>query len=264
MKFSYQETVFGVYEFGALGPEGPWSLFDNQGNVLMLSPADHFQMSRMDESADGGAASRILASVQTLASGFSHGTLLVFGKGMNRTFLAWGHALMAMSGKQRPANDANVVLARLGYWTDRGGKYYYKFAPQLGYTGTLLALKDQFQKPGVPFRCMQLDSWWYSEGDNDRWDSVGSVLADGEDLYEADKELFPTGLAAFQQSLGLPLMTHARWISTASPYRDKDKMSANVIIGPLFWSSTAEYLAHADVATYEQDWLNQIARPHLR
>jgi hypothetical protein len=263
MKFSYQEKVFGTYEFGALGPEGPWSLFDQQGHVLLFSPADHFQVSRMDEAADGGAVSRILDSIPTLPADFSHGTLIVCGKGMNRTFAMWGDALLALGGKQRPANDANVVLAKLGYWTDRGARYYYKFEPELGYTGTLLALKDQFQKVGVPFGYMQLDSWWYPKGDNDRWDSVGSILADGEDLYQADKELFPAGLAAFQQSLGLPIMTHARWISTASPYRDKYKMSANVIIDPVFWNSTADYLAHADVVTYEQDWLNHNARPEL-
>jgi hypothetical protein len=263
MRFSYQEKVFGIYEFGALGREGPWSLFDKQGDVLLLSPADHFLVSRMDESAEGEAVSRILDSIETLPSGFSHRTLVVCAKGMNRTFAMWGGALMALGKKQRPANDADVVLAKLGYWTDRGARYYYKFEPQLGYTGTLLALKDQFQKLGVPFGYMQLDSWWYPKGDNDRWDSVGSILADGEDLYEADKELFPAGLAAFQQSLGLPMMTHARWISTASPYREKYKMSANVIIDPVFWNSTAEYLAHADVVTYEQDWLNQNARPEL-
>jgi hypothetical protein len=263
MKFSYQEQVFGIYEFGALGPEGPWSLFDQQGDVLLLSPADHFLVSRMEESAKGEAVSRILDSIQTLPAGFSHRTLVVCGRGVNGTFAMWGGALMALGGKQRPANDANVVLAKLGYWTDRGARYYYKFEPQLGYTGTLLALKDQFEKLGVPFGYMQLDSWWYPKGNNDRWDSVGSILADGEDLYQADKELFPTGLAAFQQSLGLPMMTHARWISTASPYREKYKMSANVIIDPAYWNSTAEYLAQADVVTYEQDWLNQNARPEL-
>jgi hypothetical protein len=263
MKFSYQEAVFGIYEFGALGPEGPWSLFDKQGDVLLLSPADHFLVSRMEESAQGGAVSRIVDSIQALPAGFSHRTLVVCGRGMNGTFAMWGAALMALGGKQRPANDANVVLAKLGYWTDRGARYYYKFEPQLGYTGTLLALKAQFEKLGVPFGYMQLDSWWYPKGNNDRWDSVGSILADGEDLYQADKELFPTGLVAFQQSLGLPMMTHARWISTASPYREKYKMSANVIVDPAYWNSTAEYLAQADVVTYEQDWLNQNARPEL-
>ena len=50
LKFSYQRNTFGTYEFGALSPEGPWSLFDKLGNVLLLSPADNFLVSRMTES----------------------------------------------------------------------------------------------------------------------------------------------------------------------------------------------------------------------
>jgi hypothetical protein len=263
MKFSYQQKEFGIYEFGALGIEGPWALFDKQGDVLLVSPADHFQVSRLEESADHAAASRIVKSIQALPAGFSHGTLIVFGKGMNDTFATWGNALLALSGKQRPTNKANVVLAKFGYWTDRGAKYYYNFDPALGYTGTLLAIRDQFQKLGIPLAYMQLDSWWYPKGDNRKWNSAGSELAYGEDVYEADQELFPRGLAAFQQQLGLPIMTHARWISTASPYRRQYRMSRNSIIDPRFWTSTAGYLAHAGVVTYEQDWLNENARPEL-
>ncbi len=263
MKFSYRQKTFGVYEFGALGPEGPWTLFDKLGNVVLLSPADHFLLSQMNESPGGAAESRILPTIQTLPAGFSHSTLLVFDKGMNQTFSVWGSALLALGGKQRPANDANVVLAKLGYWTDNGATYYYKFDPQLGYAGTLLAVRDQFKKLGVPLGYMQLDSWWYPKGVNARWNSAGSTLPDGEYSYRADKELFPDGLSAFHQSLGLPMVTHARWISTASPYRDRYKMSGNVVIDPNFWKSTAEYLAAAGVVTYEQDWLDRNAQTEM-
>jgi hypothetical protein len=171
--------------------------------------------------------------------------------------------LLALGGKQRPSNDANVVLAKLGYWTDNGARYYYKFDPQLGYAGTLLAIRDQFKKLGVPLGYMQLDSWWYPKGVNARWNSLSGALPDGEYTYRADKELFPNGLAAFQQSLGLPMVTHARWISTASPYRTQYKMSGNVVLDPAFWKSTSDYLAAADVVTYEQDWLDHNALPEL-
>ena len=263
LKFSYQQKVFGIYEFGSLGPEGPWSLFDKQRNVLMLSPADHFQVSRMNESPEGEVDSGIMQSIEEMPAGFAHGTLIVLGKGMNHTFAVWGNALLALGGKKRPANDANVVLAKFGYWTDRGATYYYKFDPQLGYAGTLLALRDEFKKLGLPLGYMQLDSWWYPKGGNNRWDSAGSTLPYGEDTYRADKNLFPEGLAAFHQSLGLPMVTHARWISTASPYRQQYKMSGNVIVDPAFWNSTGEYLAEAGVVTYEQDWLSHNAQPEM-
>lgn len=263
MKFSYQRKVFGVYEFGSLGPEGPWSLFDKRGHVLLISPADHFQVSRMDESQGGAAESRLIPAIQTLPAGFSHGTLIVFGTGVNRTFEMWGNALLALGGKERPANDANVLLAKFGYWTDRGAFYYYHFDERYGYAGTLLALRDEFQKLGLPLGYMQLDSWWYPKGGDARWNSAGSTLAYGEDTYRADKELFPNGLAAFHQALGLPMATHSRWISTASPYRKQYKMSGNVVIDPAFWNSTADYLADAGVVTYEQDWLNENAQPEM-
>jgi hypothetical protein len=263
MKFSYQHKTFGTYEFGALGPEGPWSLFDKLGNVMVLSPADNFLVSRMNESPGGAAESSIATAIQTLPTGFSHSTLLVFDKGVNHAFSLWGSALLALGGKQRPANDANVVLAKLGYWTDNGARYYYKFDPQLGYAGTLLAIRDQFKKLGLPLGYMQLDSWWYPKGANARWNSVSSGLPDGEYAYRADKELFPDGLVAFQRLLGLPMVTHARWISTASPYRTQFKMSGNVVLDPAFWKSTSEYLADAGVVTYEQDWLDHNAQTEL-
>jgi len=263
MKFSYERKTFGTYEFGALGPEGPWSLFDKLGNVMLLSPGDNFLVSRMNESPEGAAESRIAQAIQTLPAGFSHSTLLVFDKGVNQAFSAWGSALLGLGGKQRPANDANVVLAKLGYWTDNGARYYYKFDPQLGYAGTLLAIRDQFKKLGVPLGYMQLDSWWYPKGVNDRWSSLSPALPDGEYTYRADKELFPDGLAAFQQLLGLPMVTHARWISTASPYRTQFKMSGNVVLDPAFWKSTSDYLAAANVVTYEQDWLDHNAQTEL-
>ena len=263
MKFSYQQRAFGLYEFGVLGPGGPWSLFDAQGNVLMLSPADHFLVSRMDESLAGGADSRILQTIQALPAGFSHDTLIVFDKGMNQTFTVWGNVLLALGKKQRPANDGDVVLAKLGYWTDNGSTYYYKFDHSRGYAGTLLAMRDQFEKLGVPLGYMQLDSWWYPKGLANRWDSLSPKLPDGEYTYQADKELFPSGLSAFHESLGLPMVTHARWISTASPYRERYKMSGNVIIDPSFWKSTAEYLADAGVVTYEQDWLDHNAQTEM-
>jgi hypothetical protein len=83
----------------------------------------------------------------------------------------------------------------------------------------------------------------------------------GEYLYQADTTLFPSGLASFQQSLGVPLITHARWIDTASPYRSMYKMSGNVSTDPAFWSKIASYLKSSGVTTYEQDWLNQLALP---
>lgn len=263
MRFAYQQKNFGPYEFGKLGPQGPWALFDKQNHVMLLSPADHFQVSRMNELPEGGAESRILSTIGTLPAGFAHGTLIAVGNGMNHVFATWGMALQKLGGKPRIANDANVTLAKLGYWTDNLTTYYYKFDPKLGYTGTLLAVRDEFKKLGVPLCYMQLDSWFYPKGPQARWDARGTSLPFGEYVYRADKGLFPEGLEAFHSVLGLPLVTHARWISPASPYHTEFKMSGNVVIDPKFWKQTADYLRKAGVVTYEQDWLDHNAQTEL-
>jgi hypothetical protein len=64
-----------------------------------------------------------------------------------------------------------------------------------------------------------------------------------------------SGLARFQQNLGVPLITHARWIDASSPYHTLYQMSGNVVTDPAYWEMVAGYLANSGVATFEQDWL---------
>jgi hypothetical protein len=66
-------------------------------------------------------------------------------------------------------------------------------------------------------------------------------------------------LVGFRSEINTPLVTHARWIDAASPYRSQFQMSGNVSIDPKYWEKTALYLKAADVGTYEQDWLGQEA-----
>ena len=260
LRLGFQRKNFGFYEFGKLGPEGPWLLFDKQNHSMVISPADHFMISSLDELPDGSVDSRIIPNIQRFPAGIEHDTLIAAATGVNRAFAAWGSALLALGGKQRPANDADVTLAKLGYWTDNKTTYYYKFDPKLGYTGTLLAVRDEFKRLGVPLGYMQLDSWFYPKGPQARWDTRGDTLEFGEAEYRADKELFPQGLEAFHSALGMPMVTHARWIAPTSPYHKEFIMSGNAVIDPKFWKSTADYLHDAGVVTYEQDWLDEFAQ----
>ena len=52
-RLSFEKTAFGHYEFGKLGPQGPWTFFDHDNHALILSPADNFLVSAMDAAADG-------------------------------------------------------------------------------------------------------------------------------------------------------------------------------------------------------------------
>jgi hypothetical protein len=204
--------------------------------------------------------SGIAADAEEIPSGFVATTALVIASGVNHAFESWGHFLTDLTGKKRPANDADIGLKYLGYWTDNGARYYYGFEKSLGYAGTLLEVRDQFRRMNIRLGYVQLDSWFYLKGHEGRWRS-SDHLGGGTYLYAASKELFPEGLAAFQKKLGVPLVAHNRWIDDNSPYRKKYSMSGNVSIDPNLWARWMRYLRASGVRTYEQDWLSGPATP---
>jgi hypothetical protein len=260
MKLGYAVDTFAPYEFGKLGAQGPWVLFDKERRTMVLSPADHFLAAAMSDAPGRVAAGGIDSSIATLPAGFHHATLLVLGRGITRTLNAWGDALQVLGGKKPVSSEADVLLRKFGYWTDNGAAYYYHFVPSLGYEGTLLAVRDAYRKLGVTPAYMELDSWWYPK---EQGNSLAAMAVNGETVYRANRKVFPHGLRAFHRQLGLPFVVHARWVAEDSPYRREYRMSRNVVLSPAFWSSTAKYLRDSGVAVYEQDWLNENARPAI-
>jgi hypothetical protein len=260
---SYPETAyhlsyrgqFGKYSFDEFGVDSPWVFFDGVRNTFIFSPASDFLISATTLSSSRELTSGIDSRITTLPEGFAHSTILVVEEGINRAFETWGRALAGLQGKAQVANGAEPILAKVGYWTDNGATYYYKFEPSLGYEKTLLAVRDEFLERGVPLGYMQLDSWFYPKGKHAEWKRFDGIYE-----YVADKNLFPDGLKAFQQQLGVPLVTHSRWIDPESPYRSRYRMSGNVVVDPLYWKTVASYLHDAHVLTYEQDWLDERAQ----
>ncbi len=256
LSLSYRGT-FGHYVLGEFAPDSPWVGFDTHANAYVLSAASNFLVASL-RTVNGETRAGIDPEIPTIPAGFTQKTILVIEHGVNEAFETWGRALTSLSGKQRPANDADITLKYLGYWTDNGASYYYKYEPLLGYQGTLLGVRDDFIRTGIPLGYMQLDSWFYPKGAQRRWNA-----ADGIYEYLASPELFPDGLEAFQKKLGLPLVTHARWIDPSSPYHQRYAMSRNVVTDPAYWQRTAQYLRRAGVQVYEQDWLDDKALPAL-
>lgn len=257
-RLSYYDIPFSPYQFNKLdnAADSPWLFFDAANNAFIISPASNFPVARM--SYDGtNLTTTIDPGVKNLPSGFTSQTLLVATSGLNRAFDTWGNALTALHGKTRPSNDADLTLRTFGYWTDNGAVYYYHFEPDLGYAGTLLAVKRELDTRGVPVGYFQLDSWWYPKGSNMRWDDRGGGIF----RYRAAADLFPDGLQAFQRQIGLPLVTHARWIDPASPYRNEFNFSGNVMTDRRYWDDVMTYIRDGGVVTYEQDWLGAQAQP---
>ncbi|HVW84323.1 MAG TPA: hypothetical protein VHB50_06565 [Bryobacteraceae bacterium] len=249
--------VFSLPDFHNLSADSPWVFFDDAANTWILSPASDYMTANSSRLSSGTITAGIAPQIATLAAGFTHRTALVFGQGINQTFGAWGQALTDLSGKARPANDADMLLKNISYWTDNGATYYYNPGGP-SYTGTLDAIRTEFDAKGIRLGSMQLDSWWYPKGPDDNWSSHAGIW-----LYTAAPALFQPDLATFDAGLGTPLITHARWIDSASPYRTQYAMSGNVITDPRYWESIADYLQSSGVKVYEQDWLGTNAQSNV-
>ena len=270
--FSYRDHSFAPLEFNLQENSTPWLFFNNKDNCFIISPASNFMIARMIGDGKSLIASGFNQNLANLPKGFSHKTLLVVGHGINRTWDIWGHALTDLEGKKRPANDADIGLKYLGYWTDNGAFYYYNYDLNKGYEGTLLGLMSYYKKQQIPYHYLQLDSWWYPktftthQGEKlqhphsknpkmaaGKWNRRGGMLE-----YVADPGVFPDGIAGFHKKLGLPLITHNRWIDPESPYHKKYKISGLGAVDPLWWNMIMKNIASWGVVTYEQDWLSAI------
>ena len=268
--FSYGHLNFAPPEFSATEIATPWLLFDDRANAFIISPASHFMVASMIGDGHSRVASGFNPNLRNLPAGFTQQTLVAFGNGINKTWDAWGRGLLALENSKRPSNEVDSVLKYLGYWTDNGAFYYYNYDLKKGYAGTLQALVEHYKQEQIPIRYLQLDSWWYYKTTTDadgkpgkekksaklpagEWNRYGGLLE-----YRAHTDLFPNGLDAFQQSIGLPLVTHNRWIDPASPYHQKYKISGIAAVDPKWWDDIASYLKASGIVTYEQDWLDRI------
>jgi hypothetical protein len=243
--------TFAPPTFWDYAKDSPWVFFDGSGKSFILSPAANFMTAATAWGPNGELSSGISTDIPALPGGFSHRTLLVVEPGINRAFDTWGNALTALNGKTRPANDADLSLNKIGYWTDNGAAYYYQMAGSMSYEQTLNAVKKNFDTAGIQLGYLQLDSWFYPKGSSAAWSNNGAGIYQ----YIAATPPFSSGLSRFQQTLAVPLITHARWIDESSPYHSLYRMSGNVVTDPNYWESVASYLATSGVATFEQDWL---------
>lgn len=266
--FSYHNRIFPLAQIAAENTSSPWMFFNEKLHACVISPASDFIVSLMSGNGTDRIASGLNPEVQELPEGFTHSTIFVVGRNIQTAWNRWGDALRNMYQRKRPAPDADPVLRYFGFWTDNGGDYYYKYDTTLGYAGTLLAVRDHYKKEGIPLGYMQLDSWWYQKTRNNVYGIEGADkkakeypagrwnLSGGLWKYEADPQLFPKGLKAFRQELGLPLITHNRWIDSASPYHKQYKISGISAIDSGYWKEVMGYLHDAGVTGYEQDWMN--------
>lgn len=60
---------------------------------------------------------------------------------------------------------------------------------------------DHAKAQRLPYRALQLDSWWYYKGRDN-----------GVTMWEARPDVLPSGLQALQEKLQVPFIAHNRWV----------------------------------------------------
>jgi hypothetical protein len=232
------------------GP-GPLVLYTDDMDVIVFSPLDGFFVSLVTF-ADGAIHYGIEGEVESVPAGFQHRFVLVRGKGLVRTIAYWGMIMRRDRDRSRTDRYADVGLSYLGYWTCTGSAYYYDTEPGQTIRETLLAVRDDAEDRGIPFSYFHLGSWFYFKEDT-------GLLPGGLIRWEPRPEVFPDGLAAFREELGLPLLVHNRWFAVDNAYREdyafvEDENMSLPLGRELFDRFIADAVAFGAFC-YEQDWL---------
>ena len=257
---TFQMAAFAPPVRQPVPTSGPVVLYNDQLAALVFSPLDHF-LASISAPQNGEWLSGFEGEVGRIPAGTVHRVLIVEGHGINSTLIKWGELVQAWYQHARPSAYADVGLRYLGYWTDNGAFYYYHTAPGLNYHQTLIAVRDDAKRRGIPFGYFQLDSWWYPKAKA----KTGLLAAarGGSIVWEPIPELFPQGLPAFQQELHLPLVAHNRWYDVNSPYcrryqcvTGEGGRNAALPIDPDFWNEIMDNAVKYGVKVYEQDWLD--------
>jgi len=248
---TFQMSQFFPARREVLPGNGPLILFSDEMDVLIFSPLNHFYVSLIDFK-DGVIRYGIEGEIQDIPAGFEHNFILVSGKGMNATIERWGDLLRAQTGKLRVDRYADTGLSYLGYWTNAGAAYYWKTIPGKNYEQTLLAVKAEADTMGIPYRYFQIDSWWY-------YTKKPGLTVKGTKRWEPRPDVFPKGLSAFQEQLGLPLIAHTRWFAPnnehAKDYPFQIEKKVAIPFGREFFDHIMASARSWGIETYEQDWL---------
>lgn len=250
----------------------PWMLFDDSGRALMISPVSDVFLATMAGDARTRIAVATNAAAQPLPVGFTARTLVAAGPNVVAAYDSWGKAMRALYARTAAAADADPTLRYIGILTDNaGGHYYYNYdyADGLNYEESLVRFIARSRAAGLRFGYLQLDSWWYPKSiwnpqertspvknpalPAQAWNRYGGMLE-----WRADPGVFPKGLVAFHERIGLPFLAHNRFVDRDSPYRTRFEISGLAAIDRGYWTELADYASRGGIATYLQDWLSAI------
>lgn len=254
-------TAMGMWEKGTGHIQsglygGPLVLFDQQQRSMVMAPFKEFMTGSIHYNTQTNAVEwGILGSAKHIPQDFTYETAIVFAEGVKPAIEEYGAMLLKHYGKTRSAMVNDFTSDYLGYWTDNGAYYYYKTAPDMNYDETLMKVKEYSDGLNIPYRYMQIDSWWYFKGADN-----------GVKNWTSRTDVFPNGLQDFYNRVGLPIVAHNRWWSSETQYAKANGGKWNFIVekenkkaipqDEEFWDYLIATSKEWGLAVYEQDWLN--------
>jgi hypothetical protein len=205
----------------------------------------------------------LLGSVSAVPAGHSLEVVLTLSRGVNEAMLAWGDILLAYHGKRRGAAwEADPTLQRLGYCTQNGAYYYHNLPKSFGsYEEAIVAVAEDANRTGLPFKWWLADSWWYRQAPPPKGVPRGGVVE-----WEPLRAVFPHGLEAVLARTGWQVQGHARYWSAETVYSREnggafefltDANGFALPVNEAFWEALFERGRRQwGLAVFEQDWLN--------
>lgn len=239
----------------------PVAIFDSKmENTVVLSPQNTFMSSHQQVMTPSGEhtpllGTGILGSVDRVPKGYSMETLLVAGSNVTGTMERWGRLLRLRYKKDDHYRLNDYTINYLGYYTDNGACYYYSTGTYANYEEALIGVKKKADAQHIPYRYVQLDSWWYYKG---KYDGVKN--------WTAMPNIFPRGIGYLSNVTGWPIVAHNRFFSPDTDYASQNGGQYKFIIDtdkialpddPKFWTDLlTDARDHWNLHTYEQDWLS--------
>ncbi len=260
MKFGSFNTTTPVYS--NIDGGFPLTVFDNKmENTLVISPLDTFMSASMASYIPSGSkvpifGLGIVSDVTSVPKGYTMESVIVAGHNVTGTMAKLGKLLRTKYKKDETYKQRDLSINYLGYWTDNGGCYYYNTGKYKNYEETILAVKKASVDNKIPYKYLQLDSWWYYKG-----------MADGVKNWTTNTSVLPNGVKQLSDITGWDIVGHNRYWSNDTDYAKQnggkfdfilDTNGYAVPIDTHFWKyllSTAK--KDLNLIVYEQDWLDR-------
>lgn len=237
---------------------GPLLLMNDHNDAIAISHSSQFMVTstkyNLDKMGKGTVSWGILGSIKEIPPNFSSSVILVYGKGPGKAMKLWGDCLRKIYGKaRRPA--PHFQNDYLGYWTDNGAYFYYNTLRNKTYEQTLYEVYKYSKRAGIPYRYLQIDSWWYYKSNGNQ----------GVTNWVPQSGYFPSGLREFSEKTNWKYFAHNRWFSAKNVYakqnggkydfvveRDKDVALPQ---DKTFWKDFFHNATQWGLRMYLQDWL---------